>query len=112
MRALWLLPFCLSASLAARAAPSLVIDAATGDILHQEQATQPWFPASVSKLMTVYVALKAVRAGRATLDTPLVVSARAARMAPSKMGFRPGLEVTTRLTASTYLAAASRASCR
>ena len=94
MRALWLFPFCLSASLAAQAAPSLVIDVSTGDILHQEQATQPWFPASVSKLMTVYVALKAVRAGRATLNTPLVVSARAARMAPSKMGFRPGLEIT------------------
>jgi D-alanyl-D-alanine carboxypeptidase len=44
--------------------------------------------------MTVYVALDAVRAGRLTLDTPLVMSARAARMPPSKMGFRPGTEVT------------------
>lgn len=78
----------------AHAAPSLVIDVATGEILHQEQATQPWFPASVSKLMTTYVALKAVREGRLTMDTPLIVSARAARMAPSKMGFRPGTEVT------------------
>jgi len=44
--------------------------------------------------MTAYVALKAVREGRLTLDTPLVVSNRAARMAPSKMGFLPGSEVT------------------
>ena len=44
--------------------------------------------------MTVYVALDAVRAGRLTLDTPLAMSARAARMPPSKMGFRPGTEVT------------------
>ena len=44
--------------------------------------------------MTVYVALDAVRAGKLTLDTPLVMSARAARMPPSKMGFRPGTEVT------------------
>ena len=44
--------------------------------------------------MTVYVALDAVRAGRLTMDTPLVVSARAASQAPSKMGFRPGTEVT------------------
>jgi D-alanyl-D-alanine carboxypeptidase len=44
--------------------------------------------------MTVYVALDAVRNGKLTLDTPLVMSARAARMPPSKMGFRPGTEVT------------------
>ena len=44
--------------------------------------------------MTVYVALDAVRNGKLTLDTPLIMSARAARMPPSKMGFRPGTEVT------------------
>ena len=96
MRAFRLLPslaFVLAAA-SAQATPSVVIDIATGEILQQEQATAPWFPASVSKLMTVYVALKAVREGRISLDTPLLVSARAARMAPSKMGFRPGLEVT------------------
>lgn len=76
------------------AAPALVIDAASGEILHQEEATRPWFPASVTKLMTVYVALNAVRSGRITLQTPLLVSARAARAAPSKMGFKPGVEVT------------------
>lgn len=80
----------------ARAAPSVVIDVASGQILEQEEATAVWYPASVTKLMTVYVALDAVRQGRLTFDTPLVVSARAARMAPSKMGFRPGSEVTLR----------------
>lgn len=79
---------------AAQATPSLVIDVATGDILHQEEATQPWFPASVTKLMTAYVALKAIKTGRITFDTPFTVSSRAARMAPSKMGFKPGTEVT------------------
>jgi D-alanyl-D-alanine carboxypeptidase len=44
--------------------------------------------------MTVYVALDAVRNGKLTLDTPLVMSLRAARTPPSKMGFRPGTEVT------------------
>ncbi len=78
----------------ARAAPSVVIDVASGQILEQEEATAVWYPASVTKLMTVYVALDAVRQGRLTFDTPLVVSARAAKMAPSKMGFRPGSEVT------------------
>ncbi len=55
---------------------------------------QPWYPASVTKLMTVFVALSAVRDHRIALDTPLAVSARAAMMPPSKMGFRPGSLVT------------------
>ncbi len=88
------LAIILAAALPAAATPSLVIDVGTGEVLHQEQATHTWYPASLTKLMTTYVALKAVREGRMTMDTPFVVSARAARMAPSKMGFRPGTEVT------------------
>ncbi len=82
----------LSAQVAA--APALVIDAASGEVLHQEDATRPWYPASVTKLMTVYVALNAVRTGKITLQTPMKVSARAARAAPSKMGMKPGSELT------------------
>ncbi len=77
-----------------RAAPALVVDASTGAVLHAEEATRPWYPASLTKLMTVYVALRAVHEGRISLQTPLVVSNRASKMAPSKMGFRPGTEVT------------------
>jgi D-alanyl-D-alanine carboxypeptidase len=76
------------------ASPALVVDVATGDVLHQEQATASWYPASLTKLMTAYVALKAVKEGRIKMETPLVVSMRAARAAPSKMGFNPGTEVT------------------
>ncbi|HXE26444.1 MAG TPA: D-alanyl-D-alanine carboxypeptidase family protein, partial [Roseiarcus sp.] len=79
---------------AARATPYLVVDAGSGQVLLQNEATAPWYPASLTKLMTVYVALSAVRSGKLTLDTPLIMSARAARMPPSKMGFRPGTEVT------------------
>ena len=78
----------------AQATPFLVVDADSDQVLMQSEATQPWYPASLTKLMTVYVALDAVRAGKLTLDTPLVMSARAARMPPSKMGFKPGTEVT------------------
>jgi len=85
----WALPYGL-----ASAAPSLVIDAASGAVLYEDQATRPWYPASLTKLMTVYVALKAVREHRIALDTPLAVSSRAASMPPSKMGFRPGTLVT------------------
>ena len=78
----------------AQATPYLVVDADSGQVLIDNQGTAVWYPASLTKLMTVYVALDAVRNGRLTLDTPLIMSLRAARMAPSKMGFRPGTEVT------------------
>src|SRR6202042_2664479 len=74
--------------------PTLVIDANSGQVLIESQPTANWYPASVTKLMTVYVALQAVRAGRMTMDTPFVVSQRAANMPASKMGFRPGTQVT------------------
>jgi D-alanyl-D-alanine carboxypeptidase len=77
-----------------QATPYLVVDADSDQVLMENEATAPWYPASLTKLMTVYVALDAVRSGKLTLDTPLVMSARAARMPPSKMGFRPGTEVT------------------
>jgi len=76
------------------ATPALVIDADSGKVLYERQATANWYPASLTKLMTTYVALSAVREGRVTLDTPFVMSQRAASMAPSKMGFKPGTEVT------------------
>jgi D-alanyl-D-alanine carboxypeptidase len=78
----------------AQATPYLVVDADSDQVLMENEATAPWYPASLTKLMTVYVALDAVRAGKLTLDTPLIMSARAARMPPSKMGFRPGTQVT------------------
>jgi D-alanyl-D-alanine carboxypeptidase len=76
------------------ATPYLVVDADSDQVLMESEGTAPWYPASLTKLMTVYVALDAVRNGKLTLDTPLIMSARAARMPPSKMGFRPGTEVT------------------
>ncbi len=79
---------------AVSATPYLVVDADSGQVLLEHESTEAWYPASLTKLMTVYVALDAVRAGRLTMDTPLVVSARAASQQPSKMGFRPGTEVT------------------
>ncbi len=78
----------------AGAAPALVVDVASGAVLYQRDATQPWFPASLTKLMTLYVALEAVHERKIALDTPLVVSARASAMPASKMGFNPGTEVT------------------
>jgi D-alanyl-D-alanine carboxypeptidase len=78
----------------AHAEALLVVEADSGKVLQAENATYPWYPASVTKLMTAYVTLKAVKDGRISLDTLLTVSPTAASQSPSKMGFRPGIQVT------------------
>src|SRR5438309_6276466 len=84
----------LAASSAAHAEALLVVEAESGKVLQAENATYPWYPASVTKLMTAYVTLKAVKDGRLTLDTLLTVSPVASAQSPSKMGFRAGTQVT------------------
>jgi D-alanyl-D-alanine carboxypeptidase len=84
----------LAGTAGARAEALLLMEADSGKVLHAENATQPWYPASVTKLMTAYVTLKAVKERRLTLDTLLDVSANATAQAPSKMGFKPGTQVT------------------
>ncbi|WP_051048733.1 D-alanyl-D-alanine carboxypeptidase family protein, partial [Rhodopseudomonas sp. B29] len=78
----------------AQAEALLLVEADTGKVLVAENATYPWYPASVTKLMTLYVTLQAVKQGRITLDTLATVSPVAAAQSPSKMGFRPGTQVT------------------
>jgi D-alanyl-D-alanine carboxypeptidase len=78
----------------AHAEALLVVEADTGKVLQADNATYPWYPASVTKLMTAYVTLKAVKDGRISLDTLFTVSPVAASQSPSKMGFRPGTQVT------------------
>jgi D-alanyl-D-alanine carboxypeptidase len=86
--------FAIFAPRAAQAEALLVVEADTGKVLQADNATYPWYPASVTKLMTAYVTLKAVKDGHLTLDTLLTVSPVAASQSPSKMGFRPGIQVT------------------
>lgn len=74
--------------------PTVVVDAATGEVIQAEEATRPWFPASTTKLMTAYVALRAVAKGQIKLETPIVASAVAAKQPPSKIGIKPGQEIT------------------
>ena len=74
--------------------PSLVVDAGSGRVLHADHATDPWYPASITKLMTTYVALDQVRQGRLRMDSLLTMSESAAAAPPSKIGLRPGLTLT------------------
>jgi D-alanyl-D-alanine carboxypeptidase len=78
----------------ARAEALLLVEADSGKVLQADNATVPWYPASLSKMMTAYVTLKAVKEGRISLDTLLTVSPVAASQSPSKMGFKPGTQVT------------------
>lgn len=72
----------------------LVFDARTGEVIERENADQAWYPASVTKLMTTYVAFQAVKAGRMKMSSPVTISAAALANPPSKMGFPVGSVLT------------------
>ena len=78
----------------AQAEAQLLIEASTGKVLHAENATYPWYPASVTKLMTAYTTLRAIKEGRISFNTLLTVSRNAAAQQPTKMGFKVGTTVT------------------
>lgn len=78
----------------AEAGPVLVADVATGQVLEARDATTPWYPASLTKLMTTYVVLNAIKARKLTLETPLIYTERAQKEPPSKMGLQVGQTVT------------------
>lgn len=95
-RALRMTAFAFAALMSGSAfagSPALVVEAETGRVLHAERATDPWFPASITKLMTTYVALDSIRSGHVKTDTLLTVSDDAAALPPSKMGFKPGTQI-------------------
>jgi D-alanyl-D-alanine carboxypeptidase len=72
------------------ASPMLLVDASSGDILAAQDATRSWHPASLTKMMTAHLALTAVRSGRVSMDTSIVLSPKAAAQAPTKLGVPPG----------------------
>jgi D-alanyl-D-alanine carboxypeptidase (penicillin-binding protein 5/6) len=69
---------------------AIVIDAKTGEVLFQEAPDDHRYPASITKIMTMYLAFEALKEGRLSLSDRLVVSPHAAAMAPSKLGLRQG----------------------
>jgi D-alanyl-D-alanine carboxypeptidase len=73
---------------------SIIIDAATGNILSAVNADEPRYPASLTKLMTLYVTFEALRDHRIALGDLVPVSARAAGMSPSKLGLTPATRIT------------------
>ncbi|SFD25203.1 D-alanyl-D-alanine carboxypeptidase family protein [Devosia psychrophila] len=78
----------------ARANPMLLVDMDNFNVLYAQEAGQPWHPASLTKMMTAYVAFEQIAAGKVTLDTPVVVSKNAFNEAPSKSGLPVGSALT------------------
>jgi D-alanyl-D-alanine carboxypeptidase len=69
---------------------AIVVDANTGDILHSANPDSLRHPASLTKIMTLYLLFERLESGKIKLSTPLDVSAHASAQAPSKLGLRPG----------------------
>lgn len=69
---------------------SIVIDAKSGRVLHAANADTRNYPASLTKMMTLYMTFEALRTGRLSLDQRLPVSRRAQGMTPAKLGLRAG----------------------
>jgi D-alanyl-D-alanine carboxypeptidase len=82
----------------ARAAPyaAMVMDARTGEVLHSRNADTRLHPASLTKMMTLYIAFEAVRLGEIDLDTQVRISRAAAAEPPSKLGLRAGSTIRFR----------------
>jgi len=73
---------------------ALVIDGATGKILYARNETAERHPASLTKMMTLYLLFDALRHGKLTMDTPLPVSRHASVQKPTKLNLRPGQTIT------------------
>ena len=77
-------------------AASLVVDVESGQILSADAPNHLWYPASLTKMMTVYVALSEIEAGRLNFDDKIKVSSYAAGQSPVKFGLRAGQTITVR----------------
>lgn len=86
--------FGLSASAAPQA--NFLMDARNGAVYAQSNADTPLHPASLTKMMTLYLAFEAVERGEISMDTPIRISARAAGEIPTKLGLKEGQTIALR----------------
>lgn len=79
----------VASALAAKSA-AIVVDAKTGKVLYSADANGRRYPASLTKMMTLYLTFEALAKGRISKNTPVPFSAHASAEAPTKLGVRPG----------------------
>ncbi len=84
--------------LAALAAPfaAMVMDARTGEVLYSQNADTRLHPASLTKMMTLYLTFDAIERGQVSLDSVVTVTAHAASQPPSRLGLRAGQKIQLR----------------
>lgn len=75
---------------------AMVMDARSGEVLHSRNADTRLHPASLTKMMTLYIAFQAIQRGEITLDTEVRISSNAASEPPSKLGLRSGQTIKLR----------------
>ncbi|MBP7189723.1 MAG: D-alanyl-D-alanine carboxypeptidase [Rickettsiaceae bacterium] len=75
---------------------SLVVDINQGKVLHAENADLRIYPASLTKVMTLYLTFEAIKNGKLSFDKNIKVSSHAASMRPSKLGLKPGETLSVR----------------
>ena len=79
---------------AAFAGPTLVFNMENGHVLFADDPDRPWYPASLTKMMTAYLAFEAIRDGRAKPGTRVIMSRAARRQPPTKLGLAVGKHLT------------------
>ena len=84
----------LTAPSVAVAGPALVFEPIKGTVFYSEDPDAPWFPASLTKLMTAYVTFQALKKGEVKPDTKLTCSKNAVSQAPSKLDLPVGGQIT------------------
>lgn len=77
-----------------QAGPSLVVDMRSGEVLHQRDASAPWYPASLTKMMTLYLLFEDLKAGKIQLTDQLAFSPYAFNQQPSKLVLPAGATIT------------------
>lgn len=97
------LPVTASSAFAAPPQSSIVIDGHTGTTLSRSRADQKRYPASLTKMMTIYMVLERLRSGELTLDSKMIVSARAANRPASKLYLKPGERISVSLALSALI---------
>jgi D-alanyl-D-alanine carboxypeptidase len=83
--------FCVQPAVAGSA---VVFDYQDGHVLYAEEIDTPWYPASLTKMMTAYLALTAIREKRATKDTKIFMSPAAQKQPPTRLGLKVGKDIT------------------
>jgi D-alanyl-D-alanine carboxypeptidase len=93
-RTMWMLLASFLTAVPAAATPVLVVDAKSRQVLYQEDAGVPWYPASTTKLMTALVVFEALRSGEVTLTTPVMMTRNATKQAFLESGLVFGRTMT------------------